>query len=49
MHGTPPIDLRPQGMDAKTVERDYVLTHVLAAISRQLGNHGMAFKGVGWL
>jgi uncharacterized protein len=34
-----------QDVDAKTVERDYVLTHVLAAISRQSGNLGMVFKG----
>lgn len=34
-----------QDIDAKTVERDYILTHVLAAISRQPGNHGMIFKG----
>ncbi len=34
-----------QDVDAKTVERDYVLTHVLAAISRQPGNHGMVLKG----
>lgn len=34
-----------QDVDAKTVERDYVLTHVLAAIGRQPGNHGMIFKG----
>ena len=26
-------------VDARTVERDYVLTHVLAAISRQPGSH----------
>jgi len=34
-----------QDVDAKTVERDYILTHVLAAISRQPGNRGMVFKG----
>jgi len=34
-----------QDIDAKTVERDYILTHVLAAISRQPRNHGMIFKG----
>jgi Nucleotidyl transferase AbiEii toxin, Type IV TA system len=34
-----------QNVDAKTVERDYVLTHVLAAISLHPGNHGMVFKG----
>jgi predicted nucleotidyltransferase component of viral defense system len=33
-----------QGLDAKTVERDYVLTHVLGAISKQDG-HGLVFKG----
>lgn len=33
------------GVDAKTVERDYVLTHVLAAICRQPDNRGMIFKG----
>jgi predicted nucleotidyltransferase component of viral defense system len=34
-----------QGVDAKTVERDYVLTHVLAAIAQQPAGHGMVFKG----
>jgi hypothetical protein len=34
-----------QDVDARTVERDYLLTHVLAAISRQPGSHGMIFKG----
>jgi len=34
-----------QDVDARTVERDYVLTHVLAAIGRQPGSHGMIFKG----
>ena len=32
-------------VDAKTVERDYVLTHVLAAISQQPGSRRMVFKG----
>jgi predicted nucleotidyltransferase component of viral defense system len=34
-----------QQVDAKTVERDYVLTHVLAAISQQPGSRRMVFKG----
>jgi hypothetical protein len=34
-----------QGVDAKTVERDYVLTHVLAAISQHPGCGSMSFKG----
>jgi len=34
-----------QGVDAKTVERDYVLTHVLAAIAQQPAGHGVVFKG----
>jgi hypothetical protein len=34
-----------QDVDAKTVERDYVLTHVLTAIGRQPGNHRMVLKG----
>jgi len=33
------------GVDAKTVERDYVLTHVLAGICLQQGSERMAFKG----
>ncbi|MET0604732.1 MAG: nucleotidyl transferase AbiEii/AbiGii toxin family protein [Baekduia sp.] len=32
-------------VDAKTVERDYVLTHVLAAICQQSGSRNMVFKG----
>jgi predicted nucleotidyltransferase component of viral defense system len=32
-------------VDAKTVERDYVLTHVLAAICQQPGSQRMVFKG----
>lgn len=32
-------------VDAKTVERDYVLTHVMAGISRQGGHQDMVFKG----
>jgi predicted nucleotidyltransferase component of viral defense system len=32
-------------VDARTVERDYVLTHVLAGIARQDGQKSMAFKG----
>jgi predicted nucleotidyltransferase component of viral defense system len=32
-------------VDAKTVERDYVLTHVMAGISRQSGHQDMVFKG----
>jgi hypothetical protein len=32
-------------VDAKTVERDYVLIHVLAAIAQQPGSRRMAFKG----
>lgn len=32
-------------VDAKTVERDYVLTHVMAGISRQDGQQDMVFKG----
>jgi predicted nucleotidyltransferase component of viral defense system len=32
-------------VDAKTVERDYVLTHVLAAICQQPGSRSMVFKG----
>jgi predicted nucleotidyltransferase component of viral defense system len=34
-----------QRVDAKTVERDYVLTHVLAAICQQPGSRRMVFKG----
>lgn len=34
-----------QGLDARTVERDYVLTHVLVGIARQAGCERMAFKG----
>lgn len=33
------------GVDAKTVERNYVLTHVLAAICQQRGSERMVFKG----
>ena len=33
------------GVDAKTVERDYVLTHVLASIAEQPESRQMAFKG----
>jgi predicted nucleotidyltransferase component of viral defense system len=32
-------------VDAKTVERDYVLTHSVAAISRHPAEHGLVFKG----
>jgi predicted nucleotidyltransferase component of viral defense system len=32
-------------VDAKTVERDYVLTHVVAAISRRPDRGRMAFNG----
>lgn len=32
-------------VDAKTVERDYVLTHVLGAISQQSADHAMVLKG----
>lgn len=32
-------------VDAKTVERDYVLTHVMAGISRQDGRQDLVFKG----
>jgi predicted nucleotidyltransferase component of viral defense system len=32
-------------VDAKTVERDYVLTHSVAAISRHSADHGLVFKG----
>lgn len=32
-------------VDAKTVERDYVLTHVVAGIGQQPGSEHMAFKG----
>lgn len=34
-----------QDVDAKTVERDYVLTHVLAAIARQTNVDRIVFKG----
>jgi predicted nucleotidyltransferase component of viral defense system len=34
-----------QGVDAKTVERDYVLTHTVAAIGAQGVDHGLVFKG----
>ncbi|MGD1055938.1 MAG: nucleotidyl transferase AbiEii/AbiGii toxin family protein [Solirubrobacteraceae bacterium] len=33
------------GVDAKTVERDYVLTHAVAAISRHSADRGLVFKG----
>jgi len=32
-------------VDAKTVERDYVLTHAVAAISRHATAAGLIFKG----
>ena len=32
-------------VDAKTVERDYVLTHVLAAIGTHTADQGLVFKG----
>ena len=32
-------------VDAKTVERDYVLTHVVTAIAQQAAEHGLVFKG----
>ncbi len=32
-------------VDAKTVERDYVLTHVVTAIAQQTAEHGLVFKG----
>jgi len=32
-------------VDAKTVERDYVLTHVVTAIAGQAAEHGLVFKG----
>jgi predicted nucleotidyltransferase component of viral defense system len=32
-------------VDAKTVERDYVLTHIVAGLARQPGHEHMAFKG----
>ncbi len=32
-------------VDAKTVERDYVLTHVVAAIGSHSANQGLVFKG----
>jgi predicted nucleotidyltransferase component of viral defense system len=32
-------------VDAKTVERDYVLTHVVAAIGQDSAEHGLVFKG----
>lgn len=34
-----------QDVDAKTVERDYVLTHVVAGIYQQPGSEYMAFRG----
>lgn len=34
-----------QGVDAKTVERDYILTHTVAAIGAQGADHGLVFKG----
>lgn len=34
-----------QDVDAKTVERDYVLAHVLGAIGLQPRSHGLVFKG----
>lgn len=33
------------GLDARTVERDYVLTHVLAAIGERDGHRRVVFKG----
>jgi predicted nucleotidyltransferase component of viral defense system len=33
------------GVDAKTVERDYVLAHSVAAINRHPAEHGLVFKG----
>lgn len=32
-------------VDAKTVERDYILTHTVAAIGAQGAQHGLVFKG----
>jgi hypothetical protein len=32
-------------VDAKTVERDYVLTHVVTAIAQQAVEHGLVLKG----
>src|SRR5665811_2348338 len=32
-------------VDAKTVERDYVLTHAVTAIAQQAAEHGLVFKG----
>lgn len=32
-------------VDAKTVERDYILTHIAAAIGARGGDHGLVFKG----
>lgn len=32
-------------VDAPTVERDYVLTHAVTAISRHSTDHGLVFKG----
>lgn len=32
-------------VDAKTVERDYVLTHVVTAIAQQTAEHRLVFKG----
>lgn len=34
-----------QEVDAKTVERDYILTHTVAAIGAQGSDHGLVFKG----
>jgi predicted nucleotidyltransferase component of viral defense system len=34
-----------QEVDAKTVERDYILTHTVAAIGAQSADHGLVFKG----
>jgi uncharacterized protein len=33
------------GVDAKTVERDYVLTHIIAAVGRHSADEGLVFKG----
>lgn len=32
-------------VDAKTVERDYVLTHIVAALGAEDAEHGLVFKG----
>lgn len=37
------------GVPAPTVERDYVLAHIVAALGALDDGHGLVFKGIGML